>query len=369
MKKTLILAPNSTKHLNTLVFQSTCFYTHDTGSSYSYSNNKNKKSSSNNNNIPTKSTCIIGHTLIKDRVLTQICPFHCSRKVLLARMDRRNPPNQSSRLVSSVLSKIALAVSPSARHIQATRHSRVSSLIPNINDDESRTNATKAYRQIPPTAPYEYAPHGSYSHQLTSPVESQQPAYQPAPSAGIEQVGIFTADDPASMAQLQRYAPLQPTRNLSDQPTTTREGMVYPDVPANTGFLKSEDTGPGISPPILYACDAPYLESYIRSGMMHIVPSSSRYDPQHGYLAHDGMGADHLDHYGLVSHGTNVEAVLPNHKAPPAKRGPFKDKEQRQQTAHVRKIGSCVRCKMQRIRVSLNTHGLCEKHEANMITV
>lgn len=35
------------------------------------------------------------------------------------------------------------------------------------------------------------------------------------------------------------------------------------------------------------------------------------------------------------------------------KRGPFRDPKLRLQTAETRKIGSCVRCKMQRIRVSL----------------
>lgn len=33
-------------------------------------------------------------------------------------------------------------------------------------------------------------------------------------------------------------------------------------------------------------------------------------------------------------------------------RGPFLDIELRQQTAETRRIGSCIRCKMQRIRVS-----------------
>jgi hypothetical protein len=36
----------------------------------------------------------------------------------------------------------------------------------------------------------------------------------------------------------------------------------------------------------------------------------------------------------------------------PARRGPFKDSGQRELTARTRKIGSCIRCRMQRIRVS-----------------
>lgn len=36
----------------------------------------------------------------------------------------------------------------------------------------------------------------------------------------------------------------------------------------------------------------------------------------------------------------------------PGKRGPFTDPSLRQETAHTRRIGCCIRCRMQRIRVS-----------------
>ena len=42
--------------------------------------------------------------------------------------------------------------------------------------------------------------------------------------------------------------------------------------------------------------------------------------------------------------------ILPGPRS--GKRGPFKDLALREQTAQTRKIGSCVRCRMQRIRVS-----------------
>jgi hypothetical protein len=43
---------------------------------------------------------------------------------------------------------------------------------------------------------------------------------------------------------------------------------------------------------------------------------------------------------------------FPAHKTTPVKRGPFKDQDSREKTALTRKIGSCIRCRMQRIRVS-----------------
>lgn len=52
------------------------------------------------------------------------------------------------------------------------------------------------------------------------------------------------------------------------------------------------------------------------------------------------------------------------HKTSPAlkagKRGPFRDPVLREQTAQTRKRGSCIRCKMQRIRVGRSCAKLCK---------
>lgn len=47
---------------------------------------------------------------------------------------------------------------------------------------------------------------------------------------------------------------------------------------------------------------------------------------------------------------SNFDILLPNQRG--GKRGPFRDPSLREQTAQTRKIGSCIRCRMQRIRVS-----------------
>lgn len=47
---------------------------------------------------------------------------------------------------------------------------------------------------------------------------------------------------------------------------------------------------------------------------------------------------------------SNFDILLPNQRG--GKRGPFRDPNLREQTAQTRKIGSCIRCRMQRIRVS-----------------
>lgn len=45
-------------------------------------------------------------------------------------------------------------------------------------------------------------------------------------------------------------------------------------------------------------------------------------------------------------------SVQPHPRPPAARRGPFKDQTDRQKTAQTRRDGSCIRCRMQRIRVS-----------------
>jgi hypothetical protein len=50
------------------------------------------------------------------------------------------------------------------------------------------------------------------------------------------------------------------------------------------------------------------------------------------------------------SSSSSFSVRFPNQRTA-SKRGPFKDQLLRQQTANMRKAGSCIRCKMQRIRV------------------
>ncbi|KAK7397609.1 hypothetical protein QQX98_013020 [Neonectria punicea] len=54
----------------------------------------------------------------------------------------------------------------------------------------------------------------------------------------------------------------------------------------------------------------------------------------------------------LVDQRANFDVILPNQRG--GKRGPFKDLNLREQTAQTRKIGSCIRCRMQRIRCENN---------------
>lgn len=72
---------------------------------------------------------------------------------------------------------------------------------------------------------------------------------------------------------------------------------------------------------------------------------------QYGMLINGQSGEDTVQNgWSLIDQHPNFEILLPNQRG--GKRGPFKDPNLREQTAQTRKIGSCIRCRMQRIRVS-----------------
>lgn len=158
------------------------------------------------------------------------------------------------------------------------------------------------------------------------------------------------------------YPPMQPTQASGMQPPTCREEMVYPAAPAIGRYANTNEpiravAGLGIqdqisplsapvgpSPmPTLYAAEggSPAIGQYNGFPALPATPFS----PQDGYPIK-------VEQDGLDTYGRPVSYELFQHqKTLPAKRGPFKDNEQRLATARTRKKGSCIRCRMQRIRV------------------
>ncbi|KAG7132296.1 Satratoxin biosynthesis SC3 cluster transcription factor SAT20 like protein [Verticillium longisporum] len=68
------------------------------------------------------------------------------------------------------------------------------------------------------------------------------------------------------------------------------------------------------------------------------------------------------EHFDAQRTSRNLDVVFTNSKPAAAKRGPFTDQVKREQTAETRRIGSCIRCRMQRIRCKANEndrHGAC----------
>lgn len=111
-----------------------------------------------------------------------------------------------------------------------------------------------------------------------------------------------------------------------------------------------------ISPVYMQTMDAPQsalgmpqqdLEPY------HLQPTDEYALQYHTHTPHGFVSPDtaHPYFYPLVLQGDEGSGMIQSQKPTPTKRGPFKDKEKRDQTAATRKMGSCIRCRMQRIRV------------------
>lgn len=191
---------------------------------------------------------------------------------------------------------------------------------------------------------------------VVSPQSQSQTQLCPAPIPP-GQSELFPCDDAAMVAQfpyLANYPPLQPTRVMTMQPPANREEMVYPtSIPTegpNAPDLGIRDQSHMMRPP---------------TGAPNVVPGpydaevdSPPFARHGGYVGYppryESMSAyeikadpDDLDMHG----GSNALDVFPQ-RTLPARRGPFKDFDQRERTARTRKIGSCIRCRMQRIRVS-----------------
>lgn len=180
--------------------------------------------------------------------------------------------------------------------------------------------------------------------------------------------GLFACDDPALVAQyMQDFPPLEPTRVLGVQPSTSGEGMVYPGSPSrgqyvNTNHEGSHFTGLGIQEStqlgnsletdngvggaLAHEVDSPALPR-----QASFVSMPARYDMLPGYAESDRLMPGDLEAMQVRSDFGVV--YNPHQRTPSARRGPFKDHHEREKTAHTRRIGSCIRCRMQRIRVSL----------------
>jgi len=194
----------------------------------------------------------------------------------------------------------------------------------------------------------------------TSIVSVQPPAqtYLLVPPAPPDPNALFPCDEPALINQyMANYPPLQPERVMGYQPTASREEMVYPDH-AETAVCQGDpinsfhaSSGSGLQPSgysievsvQAYAADGDTSPYYGQGMAMNL--------PAHFHSAQSCdvrlTGGD-----SVVQDGSAASDPFPPQKASPVRRGPFKDQDSREKTALTRKMGSCIRCRMQRIRVS-----------------
>ena len=201
--------------------------------------------------------------------------------------------------------------------------------------------------------------------QTSGPMQTRARESYASPQVANDPTGLFACDDPSMVAYLQNYTPLQPTRILGMQPSTSGEEMLYPETLSHRTYPSNSEaphsSGLGIQGTLLTEplgtnrVMAAALPSDMTSPSLTSQPSyggmSERYDALRGYGEAGPLMVAGSDVLGMPG-TSNIGGVYnPHQRTPSARRGPFKDHEKREKTAHTRRIGSCIRCRMQRIRV------------------
>lgn len=242
----------------------------------------------------------------------------------------------------------------------------------------------EGYHSISSPAMYEAPTVPAYSPNLDSSNHHQiSPHQQVIISSGAEQSSLFflSADSQPSHQLQEKFPPLQPGTYLSTLPPVGQEPMSYQSLSASEDTSKSDDTSPTFVRPKIEHEYSPVdyrtgpstslgiATDYTASGIPESKASPcinhdlvryaapQRYQLSHSYAPQEPVRTEQFAYIPFDSQGNRLEVVLPNDKPPISRRGPFKDPQKRAKTAVVRKIGSCIRCRMQRIRVSTTVPG------------
>lgn len=191
-------------------------------------------------------------------------------------------------------------------------------------------NPPEGYPGIPSTA-YNYQEKSpSYDHAITG-LTSHSWGLSQTPTGG------FAYDDSPHAQYMPDYPVLQPTQA---QPSTRNEEMIYQTPQPDRKYSSQPDlqqAGNHVGEPHDYAYAQP----------AYVSPESDA----HHYMMGSGVPQSEGD-AALAHKSANLDIVSIQQRQQPAKRGPFKSNAERERTAETRKIGSCIRCRMQRIRVS-----------------
>ncbi|KAH8890830.1 hypothetical protein GQ53DRAFT_747031 [Thozetella sp. PMI_491] len=152
---------------------------------------------------------------------------------------------------------------------------------------------------------------------------------------------FFGSDNATVVQYMASYPALQPTR-VGMQPATSREEMVYPVTTTSSMNMALSVQGP---PAQLLAHERTdsLQDPFVDPGFV-----GSRFAGFPGYSSPNGqeLGRPDADFGGYQQN----EKTLSQPRLPTARRKPFRDQDQREKTARTRKIGSCIRCRIQRIR-------------------
>ena len=146
------------------------------------------------------------------------------------------------------------------------------------------------------------------------------------------------------------YPVLQASRPMMMQPTTRGEGMVYPVASPGHNYAAQLQQNVPINDHMISP------QAYVPSPSdVHRASGASSFSG----ATYQGTFPSPTERPDTLGQGQGVDLFVASQQRPAqAKRGPFKTTKERQATAETRKIGSCIRCRMQRIRVSTSDSNL-----------
>ncbi|KAI0159467.1 hypothetical protein BJ166DRAFT_333510 [Pestalotiopsis sp. NC0098] len=213
------------------------------------------------------------------------------------------------------------------------RRSKITACFASICTPCTTSDPPPAYTGVPNT-PYGYEPRPAFYQDAVAPASSQSWSGPQAPAGSN-----LAYDDSPSAPYIPDYPTLQPTPTRT-QPSTRHEEMTY-----NVSRTERKYSG---------RPEAQRIETHVTNLQSHgydqSVYSNSDVNPR-GQMSKVGFRPADGDEAQV---GTNLDIVSSHQRAPPSKRGPFKNSVERERTAETRKIGSCIRCRMQRIRCEIN---------------
>ena len=135
---------------------------------------------------------------------------------------------------------------------------------------------------------------------------------------------------------LSNYPALSPTQMQTVQPTATKHEMAYPAIQST---ISSDPWNQNTSSNIMNNRDY-YSSLHVRDA--------------HKKFAGPNLNAEQAAWFSDDSQESDDVAL--GERSGSARRGPFRNIQDREQTAHTRKLTACVRCRMQRIRVCPFSH-------------
>lgn len=220
----------------------------------------------------------------------------------------------------------------------------------------------EAYEPLPGPSYQNYDPGRPYTMEKPPTLDVTQSGEFSPPLKGPEvetAAPSFLDDGSQTTRYLPTYPALQPDAQSAVAQPDNGEQLVYTNPPLPEYYTESQLARPA----------APYMEGQVVSAAVVSAAPFTEAMPLHRPTNDPDSGASQYnvvpayDGHGHVMVGDGSDQAIMYHDArydvmmanpmnrPAARRGPFKNNDDREKTAQTRKMGSCVRCRMQRIRV------------------